>query len=220
MGTTQDNTIYTNCIKQKVAPGYYRQFEQFDEYGNVIYLYKQERANRDNNINELLKVNVHNSEGRIIGTIIKEVIGCNDFRFSFYDENNQLVKYIEEVTNSCTYISYLFYDKYKNFESRVTLSGKCIDNYLEEFDQFDTRISHAIFNPCGENFYFEYDEENNLIYKNTRHFFVQVPNIIIKIYDTNNQEINIANKTLFNNGFTKIQMFLIIGTIMVPPRSD
>ena len=95
MGTTQDNTIYTNCIKEKITPGYYRQFEQFDEYGNVIYLYKQERANRDNNINELLKVNVHNSEGRIIGTIIKEVIGCCTIRISFYDENNQLVKYYQ-----------------------------------------------------------------------------------------------------------------------------
>ena len=205
MGTYQDNRKYTNCIKEKSIPGIYCEFEQFDDYGNMIYLYKQIRPGP----NEPLKVNVYNPQGSIVGTIIREVIGWQDYSFSLYDENNQLVKYIEN-TNNFTNINYLFYDKYKNFESRVTLSGGCFETNIEEFDQYNTRISHAIFKQCGDNFYFEYDEQNTLYYKITNYFFVQIPNIIMKIYDTNDQEINLSNKTLFNNGFTKIQMFLII----------
>ena len=165
MGTYQDNRKYTNCIKEKIIPGNYTEYEQFDDYGNMIYLYKQIRPGP----NEPLKVNVYNPQGSIVGTIIREIIGCQDLSSSLYDENNQLVKYIENTIN-CIY----FLINIKIFESRVTLSGGCFQTYLEEFDQYDTRISYAIFNQCGDKFYFVYDEQNRLIYKITNHFFCPI----------------------------------------------
>ncbi len=72
-----------------------------------------------------------------------------------------------------------------------------------------------MFKSCGESFAFEYDEQNNIIYKITHHFIVQVQNLIFKIYDSNDQEINLVNKTFFNNGFTKMQMILILDIIFM-----
>ncbi len=83
MGTFQSKR-YTNCIKERFGTGYYRVFEQFDDNGNMAYTYKHEKAMP----NGLLKVAVYNSQGSIVGTINKEVIGFHVFRFSLYDENN------------------------------------------------------------------------------------------------------------------------------------
>ena len=205
MGGVPNNTIYTNCIKQKYSREFLKEFEQFDDYGNVLYLYNLER-NEPNG----LKLIVYNSEGKIIGSIIREQITCQITRISLYDESNQLIKYIEDIP-SCESFTYLFYDANKNVESRISIMAKLLCTTIDEFDQYDMRISYAINHHCGENFYFEYDEQNNLIYK-LKHTFIGNTNEM-KIYDSNDMEINLSNKTLFNNGFSKIQMILILQNI-------
>ena len=173
MGGVPNNTIYTNCIKQKYNPEFLKEFEQYDDYGNVVYLYKLKR-----NDPKGLKLIVYNSEGKDIGSIIKEQITCQTVRISLYDNNNHLIRYIE-ISANCEGINYIFHDANNNVEGRLILNGKCLLTTIDELDQYDIRINYAIKNNCGENFYFEYDEQNNLLYKISHCYLNNI--ILVKI---------------------------------------
>ena len=207
------NKIFTNCIKEKFNSTPFQQFEQFDSSGNIIYYYQQEEDPFNPNI---LKFVVYNAQRKLIGTIIKEMIGCQTASISLYDENNLLINYIENNL-TCTSINYLFYDSNKNIEGRTIETGKCLDSIIEEFDKYDTRINHAVFPLCSEHYYSEYDENNNLLFKIKRS---NNGDGTIKIYDANDMEVNLSGRTLFNNGFTKIQMVVILRLILAGVRSD
>ena len=112
----------------------------------------------------ILKFVVYNSERKLIGTIIQEGIEWQTTSISLYEENNLLIKYIE-INQTCTSINHLFYDSNKNLEGKTIETGKCLDSTIEQFDKYDTRVSHAVFHLCKEDYYSEYDENNNLLFK-------------------------------------------------------
>ena len=205
---------FTNCIKEKMNFSHLQVFEQFDSTGNIIYYYEQIEVPLKPNA---LKFVVYNSQRKLIGTTIKEGINWQTSSISLYDENNLLINYIEN-NQTFTSINYFFYDSNKKKEGRTIETGKCFDSTIEEFDRYDTRISHAVFRLCGENYYSEYDESNNLLFKIKR--WAENGNNTIKMYDGNNIEVNLSGKTLFNKGFTKIQMVVIFRLILAGVRYD
>ena len=97
------------------------------------------------------------------------------------------------------------------------LKRKCLDSTIELFDKYDTRINYAVFRLCRQNYYSEYDNNNILISKIVR---TTEGYNYLKIYDSNDMEVSLANKTLFNKGFTKIQIVLIFRMILAGERND
>ena len=61
---------------------------------------------------------------------------------------------------------------------------------------------------CGADTCNEIDVEGNIIFIIKK--FSDCGTGIIKIYDNNRNEVNLKDKNIFNEGFTKIQIILIL----------
>ena len=69
-----------------------------------------------------------------------------------------------------------------------------------------TNRAEFLCKSCCKNYYYEYDVNNSdKIFKIDLNPF--------KIFENEN-EVDLADKTLFNNGFSKIQIFLILDLIL------
>ena len=212
MGAAYNNSIgYTNSNRESLYRNITQIFEQFDDYGNLICYY-QEDLNKING----LRFRVCNPAGRVIGIIETEGESYGTYLIRLFDENYRLINHIQQISN-CSSIIHLFYDSNNSLEGRTIETGKCLDSIIELFDKYETRTNHAIYSLCSDGSYSEYDQNNNLISKIFR--FTDGGNLI-KMYDSNNKEISLANKTLFNKGFSKIQMVLIFRMILAGPRRD
>ena len=204
----------TNCIKKKNLISLTKEFEQYDSYGNIIYNYKKESFIS----NKFLVYNVDKME---IGSINREM-ACNQVYYTLYDTYNQITNYIEEridCCNCCT-IKYTFYNADKDIQGIVIFKQSCCTFTLDEYDKYDTVINRAILNAkcCEQGFYLEYDQSSNLIGRIMANY--NSFNKIFKIYDNNDMEINLENKTLFNNGFSKIQIILILKVLYYQKQNN
>ena len=99
----------------------------------------------------------------------------------------------------------MFYDTKKNVESVVLFKLGCCQVSIEEFSENNARISFV--ERDNNNFLSEYDSNRNFKYKviNYNHF-----GNAMKFFDINNNEIDLSDSSLFNDGFTKIQIILIL----------
>ena len=88
--------------------------------------------------------------------------------------------------------------------------------HLIKFDKYETIISKAELSeiPCCGNFnYIEYDVNSKPIFKITANYTDN--NKMFKIYDSNYNEVDLGDKTLFNNGFTNIQILILIRVLFI-----
>ena len=202
MGLTPPTDL-RNCVRL-IFNG--KNGEQYDSNGNIIYYYKREFVPLENTI-----LIIYNVDQKEVGRIKKNFEGdfCSSkVTFTFIDENNTIIKYIEIILG-CAYI-FRFYDTNKNLESVVTTKKTCKFLY-EESDIYNTiinRAGHNIDCDCNTTTFTEYDQFGSISY--ITKIFNTCDSTIIKIFDHNYNEVNISDKTLANKGFTKIQIVILL----------
>ena len=199
LGNEQQN--YTNCINLHEDETYVESKEQYDNYGNIVYYYKKVPSNRN-------VIVIYNADQREIGSIERVNNCCYESQYILTDRNNNKINYIDLDYHCCS-TTYTFLDSNKNIESVIRATNGCTITY-EEIDNYNTRISTA--DTClihnGNPIYNEYDQYGNIAFRTK--IFYQGGNKIIKIFDSNDNEVNLDNKSLINKGFTKIRMIILI----------
>ena len=188
-----------------------REFGQYDEKGELIYSYRYSQ-NWDNTDS----IRIYDSNESSLGHI-ERTLSCSKLNYNFY-ENNNLKYYIEERGNCCN-STFTFYGLDKNIESVITKKLCCCENIFVEYDSYNTETNRAI---CKKNCYPNYTFYENDSCGNPK-FIVREKfdcnNSIFKIYNPSYVEINLTEKSLFNEGFTKIQIILIV-LILFPRLSS
>ena len=128
--------------------------------------------------------------------------------YLFYDENNEIINTLEKNYN-CSGCNYTFYGIDKNIESTIIENNSCCDTTYIENNNFEAKISWAKSKPkCNRMIYVEFDNYDTQIF--TINISYEWCGNNIKIFDKNNMELNLDDKSLFNNGFTKIQLLFIL----------
>ena len=206
MGSTNINKSLTNCIKVQSGFSRFRNFEQYDAYGNIVYYYKGE------NEWTVQKYRIYNVDQIPIGLVQRTFQSCNK-HYTLFDENNRVINYIDAV-NNCSQTNYTFYDADKNIEGSISVKRACCHITYEEFDKYGTRTNFAEVNQkCGEiPFCYESDQNGNLISKIIIFYIGMHP--VLKIFDSNDMEINIGDKTIVNKGFSRIQLLIILEELL------
>ena len=193
-----------NCIKinPKFSGG--KEYNQYDSYGNIVFTYKKSTEFSGNP-----KYTVYDIDKRIIGSIEKQIFCTNKNLYFLYDENNKLLNIIESI-DSCMFgdTYYNFYDSEKNIENILVLKKECCSIKYELYDKYNSLINRAelITKFIGKNYYCEYDANDS-----DKVFKIELSPF--KIYENNN-EVDLAYKNFFNNGFSKFQMYLILNFIL------
>ena len=206
MGSTIDTLAEkdTNCIVKKHNTCQ-REFIQYDQEGNEVYYYRYQ-----NNLFNRFVIQVYDTYNNEVGQIEK-VNGCCEINFTFYDESRQIIYYIVKHQNCCEN-TFTFYNSDNNKESMIKIKHACCERTFEEFDKYESRINSAIGKPICSGFtYYEND-----IYGSPK-FIIKIMNEckrqFLKIYDSNNMEVNLNNKSIFKDGFTRIQIVIIINLL-------
>ena len=202
--TSNDNI---NCITRAEAKcGSLPDFVQYDDKGNIVYYYRPHHNFMGRNM-----FTVHDMYDKEIGSIDR-VIGCSLVTYNFYDEYKQMKYYIEQRTNCCSK-NYTIYGTDKNIISTITQKFGCCDIIFEEYDKYNTKTKGVIGKrDCSaKTIYYENDPNGNPIFI-IRHI-LECSNFKFKIYDSNEKEINLSNKTVLNDGFTNIQKLLILSIL-------
>ena len=195
----------TNCIKNYNENCGINEFVQYNSYGNITYYFKYQI-----NLFNRLALVVYDMNEKEIG-YIEKVSHCDQAQFNFYDENKQMKFYIERNKYCCDF-RYTFYGLDKNVESIITIKFGCSSIAIDEYDKYNSRIKGARGEKCccGDITYYENDSYGNttFIIRCTS----ECGSAKIKIYDSNNMEINFNEKSIFNGGFTKIQQVIFLLT--------
>ena len=195
----------TNCIKQSS----YDQFEQYDENEIIIYSYRQQKG-----ISCKKAFSVYNMNENEIGSFerISTACNCGFYRFNFYDERKELKFYIEVNNNCCNTETFTFFGLDKNIERTIKFKTDYCGITIEEYDKYGSKINTAIEEneccSCSGSTYIENDPEGNPIFIIKK--ISDCGRDTMKIYDYNRMEVNLNDKNIFNEGFTKIQMILIL----------
>ena len=203
--TVSDKTD-SNSIKQSQGNCGIREFVQYDENMTITCNYKEQRG--------LLRIrtfNIYDMYEKEIGSI-EEIIICTQVQYFFRDENKQLKFYIESSVNCCD-VNFTFYGEDKNIEGVIRENRKCCESSFEEYDKYNSKTNTAIKKQeCCKNFvYHENDAYGNLFFINK--VFCECDMGKLKIYDYNENEISLRDKTVFNGGFTKIQIIIILSLL-------
>ena len=194
----------TNSIKLISCNNCMDEIVQYDSDGNIIYYIRLQKSLFDKE-----GLTAYDKYEQELGFI--EITGrkrnINHETYIFYDENKQIIKYIEK-NEICCCIRFTFYDSNKNVESIVNIQQGCCKDTIDEYDKYNNRTNYAIgHRTCCDVIYFENDLYGNPLFKIK---FLLACSGKFKIYDFNNMEINLADKTIFNDSFTKIQQALIL----------
>ena len=191
----------TNCIRQKKDFNHLREYKQYDDQGNIIYYYKEVPDLFNNE-----KFIVYDIDQKVIGSV-KKVSNCCDIQYILSDEINKITKKIV-LNYDCRSNIYSFHGLDENIESTITKKLGCCEYIFDEYDKYNTRAHSAQLKFYMQNEdCFEKDSNGKL------NFIIRKyhdKGEIMKIFDANNIEVNLSNKTLFNNGFTKIQILLLL----------
>ena len=211
MGSSSAN-VDINCITTVGGSCGQRNFVQYDDKGNIVYYYRAQNSFMNNDM-----FTVHDMYDKEIGSIEK-IVGYCLSTYKFYDENKQMIFYIEERGNFCS-ITYTFYGEDKNIIASITSKSGCWRFIYDEYDKYNTKTNGVIGKShCyASTTYNENDSNGNLIFIIRESY--NYGNCIFKIYDQNEKEINFSDRTLFNNGFTNIQKLIIL-SILFPTSSD
>lgn len=203
----------SNCIKQTQNNCGLREFAQYDEHLTITYYFKEQRG-----ILKSRRYIIYDMYGKEMGSI-EEIINCCQSQYSFTDENKQLKFFIEKNVN-CGDDIFTFYGEDKNIEGVIRYFKKCCEASVEEYDKYNTKTNTAIVKQeCGPSFiYYENDPYGNLFFINK--VFNECGFGKLKIYDYNENEVSLRDKTIFNGGFTKIQLIVIISLLFPTDNSD
>ena len=193
----------SNCIKHSKENCGLKEFVQYNSYGNITYYFKMQR-----NLFNRQAFIVYDMYEKEIG-FIEKVVNCDQAQFNFYDENKQMKNYIEK-SKCCCDLRYTFYDLDKNIESIITIKFGCCSIDIDEYDKYNSRINGARGEKgCGRDAaYYENDSNGNPTF--IIRCIHECDSVKLKIYDSNNMEINFNEKSIFNGGFTKIQQIIIL----------
>ena len=203
MGLNVENR---NCIKGKRKSLFIQEFRQYDSYGNNIYSLIQDESKRKK------AFVVYDIDHVEIGSIDKQE-DCDVVYYTFYDPDNQITKRIERFNccSCCCSTNYNFYDADNNTEAIVVFKTHCGSAWYEVYDIYNKNIYRAEINTkcCeGKNCLIEYDQNNKQEFKIIWNLASYEKTF--KIFDNNDTEVNLENKTLFNDGFTRVQVILIL----------
>ena len=205
MASSTSSNGNVNCIKMSDVSFGQREFVQYGDKGNIVYYYRSKKKFMNNFI-----ITVHDMQNKEIGSI-----GCinnwNLITYNFYDENKKIKFYIETIKNCCT-DNYTFYGEDKNIITSI-ISKKAYfycDEVYDEYDKYNTKTNGVIGKKgCASNrTYYESDANGSSIFIIRQFYFLG--RFELKIYDPNENEINLGNCSMFNNGFTNIQKLLLI----------
>ena len=207
---SDDSLLFRNCIRKKPNTGHLKVYEQYDSYGNIIFYYRQQPKTILEN-----KILIFDSQGTEVGLIKKGYENNNEY-YALFNENKELIMYIEYFIKQCggsISINYTFFDSNKNITGKIVNKLECCcSEIFEEFDKFDNRIKvHRCIDKMYYCDYIENDSEGNRKFKIRK--TLQNDSVIIKIYDSNDAEINLDDKSLFDDKFTKLQTILILRKI-------
>ena len=206
MGSTNNalNVENRNCIKKKTRVGWQKEFHQYDSYGNVLYKYKKDIV--DCGIEKYI---LYDIDQRIIGSIEKQS-HCNRSEYIFYDENNKVIKSIELIIGCCTCctFNYVFYDIDHSIEASIIEKEDNCSKKYEVYDKYNSLINRAelVIRCCENGYYNEFDQNLNRVFK----IICNYNSYNFQIFDIDENEVNLTDKTLFNDGFTKTQQILIL----------
>ena len=199
-GLKEDNR---NCIKLHYNKSLKRKkFYQYNSNGSIIFTYKE-----SDEIIGVEKFIVYDVNERIIGSI-EGKIAFNQIFYTLYDENNKIIIIIEHNngSNTCCSSTFNYYDSNKNIENILIMKNACCSTIYELYDKYNTLTNRAELFINGRNSYLnEYDLNNS-----NRIFRIELNPF--KIFENDN-EVDLNNKTLFNNGFSKLQIFFILGLL-------
>ena len=198
-----DKENLKNCINLRNYEDSPEYFEQHDSHGNIIYYYKRVLESC-----LVLRLLIYNSDKQEIGSIIRNQ-NCQCFNYTINDANNNAIYYINNI-KGCFSSTYSFLDRNKNLESTINVKLGCTSVIYEQFDKYNTR-----FRTCERNLYdkefwtfYEYDQNEALFFKCKK-----VPHghdSLFKIFDNYDNEVNLDDKNFLNQGFTKIQIIILI----------
>ena len=203
MDSSTSSSYNSNCLTTANTSCNLREFVQYDDKGNIVYYYR----NKDNFMGRNIII-VHDMYDKEIGSI-ECAIGCSLIIYNFYDEYKQMKFYIEERKNCCT-SNYTIYGTNKNIEITITAKFGCCDVIFDEYDKYNTKFNGVIGKrDCSQNtIYYENDPNGNPIFIIRQSY--DCGRCKLKIFDPNEKEINLNDKTLFNDGFTNIQKIIIL----------
>ena len=207
MGSSVDPLVKrnSNCIKNSNNNNCMKEFLQYDEHENIVYYFRNQRNLSRRNIYEIYDI-----YEKKIGQIEKVNICC-ETNYTFYDENNQILNYIVKNQNCCE-TRYTFYGLDKNIESSIRIKSGCCKFTIDEYDKYECQTNGATGTQGCSNFtYYENDHYGNQKFITIIDY--KCCDIMLRIYDNDKNEINLNDKTLFNGGFTKIQIILIISIL-------
>ena len=142
--------------------------------------------------NILRNIKIFDNERRQIG-LIKEEGNINIFnKYTFYNENNRIIKTIEKnilpgAEGCCNDLfKYTFYDENRNIEGIVNQHANCCNYIMEETDKYDSSINWGrISGNCRNAFFGEFDNEGNVKYKISYNYGNKT---MFKLYDSNDME--------------------------------
>ena len=202
----------TNCIKISYNCG--KEFSQYNAFGNIVYYFKY-RINPFKG-QTLIVYDMYDKE---IG-YIERVVNCVQVRYNFYDENKRLKNSIE-INKQCCTTTFIYYKEDKSIESTITRKSDCCEITFDEYDKYNSRTNGAIGRKeCfGDVITFiENDSNGNPI--SIIRCFSECCSRKIKFYDNNNMELNLNEKSIINDGFTKIQQIIIITFLFAEKNND
>ena len=207
MGSSSSNeTKAFNCIKQQYHEHIRsKNYEKYDMDGNIIYTLQNRFEGIDGEIFKVLDIG--QKQIGLIKRRMNDCYGCSE-QYTLFNDINNAVGYID-FNNGCCSKNYIFYDANKNIESTILIKSKCCKLIFTEYDKYNTINSFAenYQSCCNNDYYCEYDQSRNLIFKTK--IFKQSTGRLIKIYDNNDIEVDLTDKTLFNKRYTKIQLLII-----------
>ena len=191
----------TNSIKLNCCNNWMTQIVQYDSYGDITYYFRLQR-----NLFNIEALIVYDKNEKEIG-YIERTGNMNKARYKLFDENKQLIKEVEKNEICCS-INFTFYNADKDIESIVKIGQGCCKDTIDEYDKYKNRTNFAVGKrTCCDVIYYENDSYGNPLFKIQ---FILACSGKFKLFDNNNMEINLENKTIFNDSFTKIQQALIL----------
>ena len=194
----------SNSIKD-ITCSYPKEYIQYDSNENIICYYRE-----DIDFYRTKLIYVSDINGKELGRI-ERVIKNGHAQYIFKDLIQGNKFYVEKSYECCTE-NYTFFDQYNEIDGVVKISSKNIFWWtIEEYDKYNENINTGKMKQDGcLTFTYNVKDSNGNPTFTTKVFSNVICPEKLKIYDNNGNVVNLDDKTIFNNGFTKIQLVILI----------
>ena len=181
-----------------------KEYIQYNSNENIICYYREDIDFYNTKI-----IFINDTYGKTIGRIQK-IIKNGKAQYIFKELIKDTQFYVEKSIECCTE-NYTFFDQYNEIDGVVKISSGFWGWGIQEYDKCNSNINNGKMKQdiCLT---FTYDVKDS---NGNPNFIAKVYSNIcctekLKIYDDNGDVVKLDDKTIFNNGFTKIQLAIII----------